>query len=521
MGLQHFTVQNFSGYLKEKIPNLIPEEYVEKPDYLQFMIDYYIFSRLEMFIRHSKDVYFYPEDSYVESEWKDMISLHYINTSYKFEPRVIRVHLFSKKSVIKENYLGFFTIRKINEFSSLLSYIYPNFSVLKKWDKAPKSTNRINFYMMFIKKHVHILDQRFTIWTFPMFVFDGTVATCCHSAIISMAGYLHKKFDFHSISLKDIYSKVTYRKKKDFPTEGMNIYQVQELLSKKKVPIIISTLKVVQNKTPNMDPNLNTSKNEIIKEFQGIIDSQVESGIPVMILGNFVDENESDIKYHVILIIGHTESKNGKKYIIYDTSGYLLGKICGHRNIIGTVCWEDLLNCSVEISFLSAEHERVYLSWSNIKYHLKYNLLKIDRPDNISQIFEDDSNYLFKFKSIRYLLAESAHVKYLFSQCLSNEDIFPGSKENIQRVIDMELPHFVWYCECCITAGAYFILIADATYNAKTPTNVFINQNIIIGKQMSILLKQGTYPAIEDKGILTDAPRGIKNTHYQKEKRET
>ncbi len=60
--------------------------------------------------------FFLLEDSYTEREWKDMVSLHYINTSYQPRGSVLRVHFlkdeFFNETLNESSYFGFVTFSK-------------------------------------------------------------------------------------------------------------------------------------------------------------------------------------------------------------------------------------------------------------------------------------------------------------------------------------------------------------------------------------------------------------------------
>jgi len=53
-------------------------------------INKYIIKRLRLFkgTNERRILYFVAEKEYVETEWKDMVSMHYINTSYSFKNTV-------------------------------------------------------------------------------------------------------------------------------------------------------------------------------------------------------------------------------------------------------------------------------------------------------------------------------------------------------------------------------------------------------------------------------------------------
>ena len=119
--------------------------------------------------RNSGDRYFIFEEDYIETEWKDMISIHYINTSYHVQNTVMRIHIFSNNEISETSYIGFFTLRKIDEPRFMLSYIYPN------WTNIYCNSKR--FHVMKYRKAIHIAGHELTLYTYPLFVQDNiTVA---------------------------------------------------------------------------------------------------------------------------------------------------------------------------------------------------------------------------------------------------------------------------------------------------------------------------------------------------------
>lgn len=140
-GLQAFRTENLVKELNKILQidgNILSEE-----------INEYIWPRLDFLKGKSgSSRYFLIEESYVETEWKDMISVHYINTSYLFSNTVMRVHIFMRKEVSNEAYMGFFTLRKIDEVRIMLSFIYPN------WERI--AYQRKHLYVMTYLKKVHI-----------------------------------------------------------------------------------------------------------------------------------------------------------------------------------------------------------------------------------------------------------------------------------------------------------------------------------------------------------------------------
>lgn len=180
-------------------------------------VERYIWPRLDFMHGESSTGkrYFILEESYVETEWKDMISVHYINTSYEVKNTVIRVHVFLGKEMLQQAYGGFFTLRKIDEPGIMLSYIYPNWSVLY--------SNGSLLNVMTYKKKVHILGNEFTYSTYPLFVQDNNTIACAEASMISMSQYLHHKFDYNKIRILDLGKAYSSGKTKLYPASGLPV----------------------------------------------------------------------------------------------------------------------------------------------------------------------------------------------------------------------------------------------------------------------------------------------------------
>ena len=144
-----------------------------------------------------------------------MLSVHYINTSYEVKNTVIWVHVFLGKEISQQAYGGFFTLRKIDEPGIMLSYIYPNWSVLY--------SNGSLLNVMTYKKKVHILGNEFTYSTYPLFVQDNNTIACAEASMISMSQYLHHKFDYNKIRILDLGKAYSSGKTKLYPASGLPV----------------------------------------------------------------------------------------------------------------------------------------------------------------------------------------------------------------------------------------------------------------------------------------------------------
>lgn len=500
MELRDFNLENLKSYLLQEI------DYAKlyQDETISTMLEQNVLSRLQMFTAY-KNITFIAEREYIETEWKDMIALHYINTTYSCSPSVVRIHLFSKKQKISnETYLGFFTIRKINELNVALSYIYPNFAVLRKWNNT--KSNKKKYYLMGYLKKVHIEGIEINMFTFPMFVQDGTVASCTHASMISMVKYLHYRHNFPSLSMESINNDYTFERTKTYPTKGLGYQQIVEVFSKKGIYVHTETISTEYNEEKKHRV-WDEEKVDTIKRF---IDTNIESGLPVMVLGDYgviKEDGRGRLIEHSILIIGHTiNNKREREYIIYDDSGALLEKVCGHSNIIGVISWTQFIDICIYANVLFPQYERVYLNCDDIKSRLVEWIQPNTQVCSTNQV---------AILNMRYLLIDNCMVKKVFKDLIvSNELISKENRDEIEIILKKNLPHYIWYCELEVAPGAYFVYIADPTYNNDTMINVFINtQALLLNKQLCLLSPQGE-SEYNVEGNLHTAVFGIKDKAF-------
>lgn len=268
--------------LREHLLNIKVE--VTKGQLERHIIDHFFFSRFDMLLKQAE--YFIFEDKYVERAWKDMIALHYTNTTYTINPYVARIHFFTSKThVDQEHYLGFITLRPVPEVSVMLSFIFPNFEVYK-FSEHPVQCLTIN-------KKVHIdIDNKnveLNIKTFPFFSQDGLVSVCVHADILMAAMYLNEKFGYKMIHLPEMQM---FSHACAFPSDGLNYQEVLKIFDVNKIPARVYEL------TDGIRSKY------LIKAF-------LESNFPVLLI----------CSNHIICIIGIQYSSNDFEFIIYDDSG--------------------------------------------------------------------------------------------------------------------------------------------------------------------------------------------------------
>lgn len=253
-----------------------------------------IYEKIWLLLKQSS--YYYLEEKYVEPEWKEMISLHYINTTYSFDNYVCRVHLFSDNKNINDNYLGFFTLRKINEPTILFSKLYPNWNNLKA-DKTYVPEARV----VMVHKEIHFGEITINILTTPYFVQDGVVCCCAHSNLIMFSEFLNVSFGTNKILLSDIINSYYFSRERSFPTKGLFVPQICETFYNNGISVDVNGI-------------VNHSNKKMTKSCIDRIKSQIDSNIPV-IMG---------FRSHAVLIIGYYFENNNTHFVFYDDSGYLV-----------------------------------------------------------------------------------------------------------------------------------------------------------------------------------------------------
>lgn len=436
---------------------------------LQKDIKDYVWPRLD-FLRISRgndNRYFVLEEDYIETEWKDMISIHYINTSYHVENTVIRVHLFLASTISENVYAGFFTLRKIDEARIMLSYIYPN------WERV--RYNSQSLCIMSYKKAVHIAGERIEFSTYPLFVQDNITVACAQANIISMTQYLHHKFDYKKVRIAELNSSYTIGKTKLYPTEGLAPTQMLQIFCAHGISIRYAAINAANNK------KVNEEERRGLEEYRQYIDYSVESAIPVL-LGISIKDEAGRSQKHVVQIIGHTQ-QNRQQYVIYDDSGYFLKQVLHTTGFVGFVEWTRIAEIiKMNKSFiLYPIHEKVYLFFEDIKNFLlhAYNSEKYLKELEIQQKSNIDQT--------RYILADNKIVKKFLKESVLNRCEIEAVKEEINRLLNCCMTHYVWYCEIPLEEG-FFIFIANPTYSQITSKNIFYNENPIYTNERLPLL---------------------------------
>lgn len=438
----------------------------------------YILPKLMIFKgkNQKKTIYFLEESEYVETEWKDMVSMHYVNTSYKLKNTVIRCHVFSRKQFNSKCYLGFFTLRPIDEIKVMVSFVYPN------WNNICVS-NEFNTYIMTYNKKVHIRGKIFNIRTYPVFCQDSVVTSCAHASIISMSKYLRVKSGISKLRLIDINNSYVFERSKVYPTNGLGFRQMLEIFSKNNWHVTYDT--ILSHKK--------VKEGEHYKIIHENVDVNIESALPVLLYVTFTEKKTGEKIHHILQIIGHT-SEETKRYIIYDDSGVFSNEIEGCRNFCILLSWNEIIkNLFSEGGFVVyPQYEKVYMMYSDIKERIEPILLKNNEDNEASE--ERIKNIYQKLslspEDSRYLLVDNVVVKSFLKDNISDY-------ESIRHIIEKNQSHYLWYCETKVDE-VYLVFLADSTYNVQTTKNIFINQKaLVLPKPMSLLSSYKQTPNYE------------------------
>lgn len=454
--------QSESGLLKfnkTNLVNAISEVMAIDKKSLSNEVKEFIWPRLDFLKEKSQENRFFLfEEDYVETEWKDMISIHYINTSYKVRNNVMRIHIFLRNEITEESYGGFFTLRKIDETGIMLSFIYPD------WKKIIHR-NEALYVMTYVKK-VHIRGVEMRIHTYPLFVQDNITVACAQADMISMTKYLHHKFDSRMIRIKDIGKAYSSKKTKQFPTSGLNPVQMIEVFDSFDIPINYLAIS-------------NEEENEFEDLYRQYVDYSVESGIPVLLGGVVKGPNETEQR-HVVQVIGHTK-QDREQYVVYDDSGCFLRAI-GIRGFVAAVTWNKIYQYLMQKTgfIIYPVHEKVYLSYDDIKVHFQH---MFNSSKELISLEEQGKVFLNR---TRYLLVDNRILKQFIKKLMDNSNTILSEKNTIRDLLKTNMSHYVWYCEVPLLEG-YLIFFADPTYGKRTTKNIFYADAIFSDTQLSLL----------------------------------
>lgn len=395
--------------------------------------------------------YILVENEYTEHAWKEIFSLHYAHTSYCHSNKVMRVHFFDsgiintlkqKSTNLSENYLGYITLRPVPDFNLMLSFVVPNWNVLK-YDEIG--------YIMTYEQDVHILPYTIPIKTCAFYSQDSVVTTCAHADIIMFSAYTNSKYNHKMIHVSDIQNCTKYH---PLPSKGLKASEILEIFRSNGIPVDYHLKKKIKRRCVARTHKFHelVTYKAALNHSTNILDAYIESGLPVIVFNS----------NHLILVIGHTDYP--KRYIVYDDSGAFLKQTYSVNSFIGTVSNKDLFpNKNDSTYMVCATHRRVYLTAE------EYDGFVEEFIYNIKELVESQ-NIVYKRNIIVDNVVLKKHLLDILNSGLFLDD---KVKDDIKKIIFVDLPHYMWYTEIELTNNSMIVLVGDATYPVNTTLNIF------------------------------------------------
>lgn len=452
--------------------------------------------KLDLFFAQGK--YVCVERSYVETEWKDLISLHYINTTYAhtLRTRVLRIHFFTEQACTNKTYLGFITLRQIEEIQIALSYVFVNWDVYKTNLEDGERKKVVTY-----KKRIHCMEKEFYINTYPLLVQDSIVTCCVDVSLITLSRFLAHFGMAPKLSVKDTCGEDFYSRYPKVLTENYFL----EICRKRKIPlksvcIDIEDLKrkkelpVAQQTIPGMVTLLT---------WEGLADYinvYINSNLPVFLF----------TINHVVQIIGYTVQNGKVRHIIYDDSGYNDPQNREERTSFTGRCIYDVdlyeyirsvvyssdggdsdtngeSTCDTIINLCIPTFARVYIDYPNYETFVRKRLEYLaNNSDALKCLFDDNELYSENIKIKSCLMECSRLINHLNDNLAAIKRAEPEAKPIIQNQEDIvnqlektPMPHYVWYTEITVSPKNIIALCADPTryFVTDNPERVFFNGN--------------------------------------------
>ena len=441
-GLEEYSDISFFLKIEElldKMPDFVNDQ--EKQLYLDVQFELFktnLLERFRLIVNQAK--YYLIEENYTEHTWKELHALHYTNTNYAYGNKVMRAHFWSRdiyrdhpegslnQDIIGNGYLGYVTLRPLPDYNLMLSFIFPNWSILK-CEKAS--------WIMTYERDVHIVGFNVSIRTMPFYFQDTVFIRCAHADMLMFSLFLHHAYKFPRLSVADMIENNKYY---PVPSGGLEYEDMLDIFYRNRIPVSFYV-------KPKGDDAI-----EGMGKCIAVLNAHLESRLPVIIYND----------QHVVLVIGHTDEEE-KRYVIYDDSGYFLSEINQSKNFIGIVRAADLFPDKGETYMIAATYERVYLNPQ------EYFGFLDDYLDNYESKKEDE--FPDNFNQCRNLIVDNTLLKH-FLRCSSLELDNPDIVSKMDELLKIDLPHYLWYSEYNCEDYRY-ILVADPTYPSATRENIF------------------------------------------------
>jgi hypothetical protein len=232
------------------------------------------------------DLWVLIEYPYIDKVYRDSFYNYFSSKLGKYERDSIRLSFFSKKieynffrneensSYIQENYLGFIVIRPTLP------------SIIGRSILSPRAFKNHNFYTCCVKVPVTVNAVKLYIEGFPHSSQDTETITCAETTIWSIMEYFGNRYSDYQPVLPSKITKTLneFSFERQIPSKGLNIQQISFALKEFGFGTRIY------------------SRDEYVDEFEVLLSTYIESGIPIVI----ALQNVKTRIGHALLSIGHS-----------------------------------------------------------------------------------------------------------------------------------------------------------------------------------------------------------------------
>jgi hypothetical protein len=480
----------------EEISNIISIEFKLTIEIAQDLVN----SNLMKHIEQLKDnLHFLVETEYIDKVYRDSYYSYYSTKLNKYLRDCIRVSIFDieidkaffrNKDKIKLNrdkFLGFFILRPTEPFLWGRSVISP---------KAMKHNN-VNVCVAYVPTSAN--SVKFDAAGFPHSSQDTETITCAETTLWAIFEYFGNKYpEYHPILPSEILNKlrnVTYERQ--LPSHGLEINQMSYFLKEYGLSSKIY------------------SKTEYGNEFESLISTYIESGIPLIIsIENIEDVKIYNKKYigHALICIGRVDIED---YMIdsmvqYSSTYKKINKLLEEKNIT-IYDWNEIRKQFVFADDNQPIYQKAFLKtpsahyknpdWQNCEItHFivplqKKVYLEAFQSKNYALGLLTDSP--FSIKNLEITLRSFLTSSRSFRQYVSfNSEM---SEELKDEILELNTPKLIWVFEIStrellkkdFVEGIIIIDPTEAnTYKYEPLLLAFVEQNIIRYSKISSSLEK-------------------------------
>ena len=239
----------------------------------------------QVLIKHSNTLNIGIEREYYCKDFMAEYSYFYSKLFSRVNPNCSRIHFWKGEEINEENYLGYCVLRPLNLRSKGKRLGKVGRTVI-----AYPESNQEYLLLRRAEYEANIKGNRYSIGlnVAPFIQQDTQVGTCAQSAIWMAARYLHGRFRFREYFMDEINDMATRYLAAGpiLPSSGLIEEQMIECI--RGMGYIPLFYPIEENDYPD-----------------GIIYRYMESGIPVILIIKYEDEETKEYIRHAVVVVGH------------------------------------------------------------------------------------------------------------------------------------------------------------------------------------------------------------------------